>query len=83
MKRAYVGNIPFKTTDDDLKKFFEPYRLVEITIMYHRDTGKSRGFAFVEFETEKDFEAALWSHDGRDIDGRKIVVNDAIEKRRT
>jgi len=80
MRRMYVGNLPFTSTEDDLRRFFSPYRLVDVQIIMDRNTGRSRGFAFVEFETSAEFERALHTHAGREIDGRRIVVNDATER---
>jgi RNA recognition motif-containing protein len=82
MKRAYLGNLPFTTTEQQLREWLAPYRIKDVQIIHDRNTGRSRGFAFVEFETSAEFEMALHSHNDGTIDGRKIVVNDATEKRR-
>jgi len=81
MKRAYVGNVPFTTTEDELREWFKPYEITEIQIVHDRNTGRPRGFAFVEFASENQFELALRSHNERELDGRRIVVNDAVDKR--
>jgi cold-inducible RNA-binding protein len=81
MKRAYVGNIPFATTAEDLRAWFAPLKIADVQVIKDRHTGRSRGFAFVEFETADDFEQALRSHNGKEIDGWRVVVNDATEKR--
>lgn len=81
MRRAYVGNIPFATTADELRVWFQPYGIASVEIIKDKHTGRSRGFAFVDFTTAEDFEAALKSHNGREIDGWRVVVNDATEKR--
>ena len=81
MKRAYVGNIPFQLTEEDLREWFKPYAVTDVQIVKHSVTRKSRGFAFVEFATAEEFEKSLSTHHDRSIDGRKIVVNDATEKR--
>lgn len=82
MKRAYVGNIPFATTVEELRAWFAPLKIDEINIIFDHHTKRPRGFAFVEFSTAEDFETALWKHNGQQLGGRTIVVNDATEKRR-
>jgi RNA recognition motif-containing protein len=79
MKRAYVGNIPFETTEDDLRTWFAPY-VLEAAEVVRRD-GKSRGFAFVEFESAAVLDAAIHDFNGLKLGGRVILVNDATEKR--
>jgi RNA recognition motif-containing protein len=80
MKRAYVGNIPFATTTDQIREWFAPLSIDDVQIIITH--GKPRGFAFVEFATADDFDRALWK-DGQELGGRRIVVNDAADKRRS
>jgi cold-inducible RNA-binding protein len=82
MKRAYVGNIPFTTTAEELRAWLAPLKIDEINIIFDHNTKRPRGFAFVEFSTVDDFEKALWQFNGQQLGGRTIVVNDATEKRR-
>jgi RNA recognition motif-containing protein len=78
-KRLYVGNIPFKTTADELKALFEPHaEIVSIDVVKDRDSGQPRGFAFVEVESGA--EAAIEALNGSEMQGRRIVVNEARPK---
>ncbi len=82
MKRAYVGNIPFATTAEELREWLKPYEVLDVQIIKDHDTGRSKGFAFVEFATPEDFEGALKTHNESYLDERRIVINDAQPKRR-
>ena len=76
--KLYVGNLSFHLTSDDLGEFFAQIGNVESAkIIEDRDTGRSRGFGFVEMETEEDANAAIEQLNGEDFDGRNIVVNAA------
>lgn len=76
--KLYVGNLSFHLTSDDLGEFFAQIGTVESAkIIEDRDTGRSRGFGFVEMETEEDANAAIEQLNGEDLDGRNIVVNAA------
>ena len=81
-KRLYVGNLSWNTAEDDLIKVFEnDGRTVESArIMTDRDTGRSRGFAFVEMGSEEDARAAIEAMDGTELDGRALRVNEAQER---
>jgi RNA recognition motif-containing protein len=77
MKTLYVGNISFKTTEDELRKMFEPYGDIgQVTIPRDRLTGNSRGFAFVEMRDENAAEALL-ALNGARLGDRTLVVNKA------
>ena len=82
-KRLFVGNLSFNTMEDDLISTFEQDgRKVESAhIMTDRDTGRPRGFAFVEMANEADAQSAIQALDGTDLDGRTIKVNEAQERR--
>jgi RNA recognition motif-containing protein len=84
MSRLYVGNISYNTTEETLRSVFEEDgRTVEsVAIITDRETGQSRGFAFVEMASPADAESAIQSLDGRDVDGRRIRVNEARERSR-
>jgi RNA recognition motif-containing protein len=79
--KLYVGNLPFGTTDQDLESLFGQSGQVEsASIVTDRDTGRSRGFAFVEMDSRESADAAIQNLNGREIDGRSIVVNEARPK---
>ncbi len=76
-KTLYVGNIPWSTKEDDLQEFFSQYgEIIECRIITERATGRSRGYGFVEVE-EENMEAILEQANGAEMEGRKIVVNEA------
>ncbi len=81
--RLYVGNISFDTTEESLSSTFgEDGRQVRgVDVIMDRDTGRPRGFAFVEMESEADAESAISALDGADLDGRNLRVNVAEERR--
>ena len=74
--RLYVGNLPFKTTDDDLSQLFGSFGTVDrASVVTDRDTGRSRGFGFVEMRTSEEAQAAITALDGKPFDGRNLQVN--------
>ena len=74
----YVGNLPYHTTESDLTDQFAAYGEVEsVKIITDRDTGRSKGFGFVEMASRSDGEQAIAGLNGKDIDGRQIKVNEA------
>ncbi|MGE0882787.1 MAG: RNA recognition motif domain-containing protein [Blastocatellales bacterium] len=76
--RLYVGNLPFSVTEQDLEEIFAQVGTVESTnIVTDRDTGRSRGFAFVEMETQEAADSAIQNFNGRELDGRALTVNEA------
>ena len=75
-KNLYVGNLSFKVTSDDLRELFEPYGEVSsASVVMDRETGRSRGFGFVEMNTGG--QEAITALDGKDFDGRALTVNEA------
>lgn len=77
MDRLYVGNVPWSTTEAELADHFGVYgELKSVRLITDRDTGRSRGFAFVEFANPDHAEAAL-AEDGRDLGGRTLRVREA------
>lgn len=75
-KNIYVGNLTFQTTDDDLRKLFEPYGTVtKAQVVMDRETGRSRGFGFVEMSDGGD--EAIATLNGHQHDGRALTVNEA------
>jgi RNA recognition motif-containing protein len=77
--RLYVGNLSFQTTEDSLRAAFEGdgRQVTDVKIMLDRDTGRSRGFAFVEMASEQDAQSAIQAMNGADVDGRPLRVNEA------
>jgi RNA recognition motif-containing protein len=76
--KLYVGNISFDTTSQDLEQIFGEIGTVESTnIIEDRDTGRSRGFAFVEMSSKEEGQNAISQLDGKEIDGRSLKVNEA------
>src|SRR5262245_7097448 len=83
-KRIYVGNFSFQTTETDLNNMFGAIGQVEsVQIITDRDTGRSKGFSFVEMADDAAAEKAIAQLNGREIGGRKLTVNQAkpVEKR--
>jgi RNA recognition motif-containing protein len=78
----YVGNIPFSATEADLRSLFEKHGgVASVNIITDRETGRPRGFAFVEMQDENAAEAAIRALDGSDMGGRPLRVNEAQDKR--
>ena len=76
--RIYVGNLSYQATEQELRDTFEPHGEVEETyIVRDRDTGRSRGFAFVEMPTDDEAKAAIESLNGKEVGGRTLTVNEA------
>ena len=77
-KKLYVGNLSFRVTDDDLFEHFSQLGTVEsANIVQDRDTGRSRGFGFVEMSNEDEADNAINEYNGQEYDGRNMVVNEA------
>lgn len=81
MKKIFVGNFSFNTTDADLRQWFAPYGTVDsATVVTDRNTGRSRGFGFVEMPNNSEAEAAIAALNGADGGGRPLTVNEARPK---
>ena len=81
MKNIFVGNLDFNTGEDELRKMFEVYGQVDrVSIMTDRDTGRSRGFGFVEMANAEDGEKAIAALNGTQLGGRTLNVNEARPK---
>ena len=77
----YVSNLGYHTTDDDLKKMFEEFGAVSSAkVITDRETGRSRGFGFVEMSSNTHAEEAMKGLNGKDVEGRQIAVSVAREK---
>jgi cold-inducible RNA-binding protein len=81
VKNIFVGNLSFNTAEDELRQAFEAFGQVDrVSIMTDRDTGRSRGFGFVEMASNEDGEKAITALNGSQIGGRTINVNEARPK---
>ena len=81
MKNIFVGNLNFNTSEDELRQLFEPYGQVErVSILTDRDTGRSRGFGFVEMANGEEGDKAIAALNGTEIGGRTLNINEARPK---
>jgi len=81
MKNIYVGNLDFNTTEDQLRTLFASHGQVQtVTVVQDRDTGRSRGFGFVEMPVDGEAESAIKALNGSVLDGRTLNVNEARPK---
>ena len=81
MKKLYVGNLSYDVTKDELQELFTEFGSVsEATLITDRDTGRPKGFGFVEMENDTDAENAIKELDGKSIKGRNLKVNEARPK---
>ena len=82
MTNIYVGNLPYSATDAELEQAFAAYGTVSrVKVITDRETGRPRGFGFVEMENDDEADAAIEGLNGSDMGGRKLVVNKARPKR--
>lgn len=89
MKSIYIANLPYNATEDEIRSFFAENvqkrrhgTVGKIRVVTERETGRSRGFGFVEVESDSDVEASIADLNGRDFGGRRIVIAKANEERR-
>lgn len=81
MKKIFVGNFSFDTTEADLRQMFEAHGAVDsANVVTDRDTGRSRGFGFVEMPNNSEAESAIAALNGKDSGGRPLTVNEARPK---
>ncbi len=81
MKNIFVGNLSFGATEDSIRAAFEQYGTVDrVNVVTDRDTGRARGFAFVEMHNDGEAVNAINSLNGRELDGRALNVNEARPK---
>jgi RNA recognition motif-containing protein len=80
--RLYVGNLPYSMTEDELRSLFEAdgRSVADVHIPMDRETGRPRGFAFVEMKNDADAQAAIEAMDGAQTGGRTLRVNEAQER---
>ena len=82
MKKLYVGNLPFSTTQDELSGLFERFGSVaSAAVIMDRETGRSRGFGFIEMDEASAADEAIRELDGSDFGGRSLRVNEANDRR--
>src|SRR5688572_24811038 len=83
-KKLYVGNLPFSSTEEELRELFGRFGSVDsVSVITDRDTGRPRGFAFVEMSEPSAAAEAIKALDGTQLGGRSIKVNEAQEKQRS
>jgi len=81
MKNLYVGNLPHSTSESELRNLFEAHGPVEkVTVVTDRETGRSRGFAFVEMVDSEGAEKAISALNGSELGGRALTINEARPK---
>jgi len=81
MKNIFVGNLDFAATESSIRALFEPYGQVDrVNVVTDRDTGRSRGFAFVEMSDAAEADRAIAALNGTEIDGRALNINEARPK---
>jgi RNA recognition motif-containing protein len=81
-KRLYVGNVPISVTEDDLREAFGAHgNVAQVDVIQDRETGRPRGFAFVEMEEPAAADAAIQALDGNDFAGQNLRVSEAQERR--
>src|SRR5438552_4949683 len=77
-KKLYVGNLTYGVTDSTLLQMFEPHGTVQSAqVIMDRDTGRSKGFGFVEMGSDQEAQAAIQAMNGKEMDGRALTVNEA------
>jgi RNA recognition motif-containing protein len=81
MKKLFVGNLPHSATEAELRTLFEPHGKVDqVSVVTDRDTGRSRGFAFVEMADAGEAEKAIAALNGKELGGRALNINEARPK---
>ena len=80
-KKLYVGNLPYSVGNSDLQRLFEAHgSVVSAQVIIDRDTGRSKGFGFVEMGNDSEAQAAIADMNGKEVDGRSLTVNEARPK---
>jgi len=81
MKKIFVGNFSYNMTEGELRSMFEPFGTIEsVSLATDRDTGRVRGFGFIEMPSDAEAEKAITALNGKDIGGRTLNVNEARPK---
>ena len=82
-KKLYVGNLSYNTTEDGLRSLFSGFgNVVSAKIILDRESGNSKGFGFIEMNSDEEANAAIEGTNGREFDGRQLRVNEAMDKPR-
>src|SRR5437588_12882971 len=77
-KKLYVGNLTYGVTDSTLEQMFQPHGTVQSAqVIMDRDTGRSKGFGFVEMSSDQEAQAAIAALNGKEVEGRALTVNEA------
>ena len=80
-KKLYVGGLPYSVTDSELQRMFEPHGTVRSAqVIMDRDTGRSKGFGFVEMSSDQEAQTAIQALNGKEVEGRALTVNEARPK---
>src|SRR5260370_36909157 len=80
-KKLYVGNLAYGVSDSDLQQMFGPHGTVQSAqVIMDRDTGRSKGFGFVEMGSDQEAQAAIAALNGKEVEGRNLTVNEARPK---
>jgi RNA recognition motif-containing protein len=80
-KKLYVGNLPYSVADSDLEQLFAAHGAVQSAqVIMDRDTGRSKGFGFVEMSSDQEAQAAIQALNGQQVEGRTLTVNEARPK---
>lgn len=81
MKNIFVGNLSFDATEESIRALFEGHGTVDrVSVVTDRDTGRARGFAFVEMANDAEGQQAITALNGRELDGRALTINEAKPK---
>jgi cold-inducible RNA-binding protein len=81
MKNIFVGNLSFRTTEDEIRALFEAYGTVDrVSVVTDRETGQARGFGFVEMSVNAEADRAIAGLNGKEVEGRALNVNEARPK---
>ena len=81
MKNVFVGNMSFETTESSIRSIFEPFgEITRVNLITDRDTGRARGFGFVEMSNDEEAAKAIAALNGTQMDGRALNVNEAKPK---
>jgi RNA recognition motif-containing protein len=81
VKNIFVGNLDFSATESSIRSLFEPYGTVDrVSLVTDRDTGRSRGFAFVEMNDSAEADRAITALNGHNLEGRALNINEARPK---
>lgn len=84
MKNLFVGNLPHSTTEAELRSLFEPHGAIQrVSVVTDRETGRSRGFGFVEMTNANEAENAIAALNGKEVGGRALKINEARPKEKS